>query len=75
MIKYQDVELEYYGIVKLACDSYKDEEGTTHENIRFAEDYVQIFGVEVSIKSLPANLVKAILEQAEDIADDMGWMV
>lgn len=74
MIKYQDVELEYYGLIKLTCECYTDEEGTTIQNVKFAEDYIQLFGVEVSIKSLPDNLVKAVLYQSEEIADDMEWV-
>lgn len=72
---YQTVSLEHDCEVDLVCDMEIDEEGRHISNVRFAEDYIQLFGVEIEIKSLRSDLVKAILNTAEEAADDMEWEV
>lgn len=73
--KYQDVELENDCSVSLVCDWYSDEDGVDITNVRFAKDYVVLYGVEASIKSLPSIVVKHMLDYAENKADDMGWVL
>ena len=77
---YQTVELENDCEVKVQCDIHTSrdidmvsvpwEEMT---NFDFSESFVQLFGVEVEIKSLPSALVKAIKDYAQESACDMGW--
>lgn len=72
---YQTVELENYCSVDLVCDMEIDEEGHHISNVDFAENWVVLFGEEISIKDLPAVLVRAIRNAAEEAADEMEWSV
>lgn len=80
MIFMQDVELEHSTKVTLVCTKQAYDYGVDGspvweeaENVKFGDNVIELFGVEVELSALPNDLRKAILEEAETYAAEEKW--